>query len=385
MWLIVPIIACLLDFSGGLFWLAVPLLAASFQAEYYQLGFTGGAAAFGYAIFCLLSHPLSKRFGKSRLGAFGCLLALLGIVITNTANTPNELFFCALFVGSRYGLLWPVVLGWAGRTWPLGKPLLGLVLYSVAWTIGRLIGTAVCEPLFSSHQLLPFKYVFFSLLVVLVAIVWVGRHIEDGRPIAYPSLSYGVEITDEFSTLSAQIGNSLRNCVLVICIVFMPGIFEKSSFDKSLINNLFLIYAGGIPAFILGFSLFRFLPFRVILWGTKVLTGFGCLGIFFSEKGASIAFWFIFIGLLTGIAYMSSVFVSVVNQGLTIRHSARHEAGVGIGAFLGPWLGGLCAQFFNSAKATFLMAAVLALMLSFLDFRSVGKWFRSLGLTSYRI
>ena len=82
---------------------------------------------------------------------------------------------------------------------------------------------------------------------------------------------------------------------------------------------------------------------------------------------------------------MSSIFASVVNQGQTIRHSARHEAGVGIGAFLGPWLGGLCAQFFDSARAPFLMAAVLAFMLSFLDFRSVQKWFRGLVLTSYRI
>ena len=300
-------------------------------------------------------------------------------------GSVQNLFFCALFVGSSYGLLWPVVLGWAGRTWPLGKPLLGLVLYSIAWTIGRLIGTAVCEPLFFSDQLLPFKYVFFSLMVVFVAIIWVGRHIEDVGTIAYPSMASDHDFTDSFSTLSAQIGNSLRNCVLVICIVFMPGIIEKSSFDKSLINNLFLIYAGGIPAFILGFSFFRFLPFRVILWGTKVLTGLGCLGIFFSEKVASIAFWFIFIGVVTGIAYMSSVFASVVNQGRTIRHSARHEAGVGIGAFLGPWLGGLCAQYFDSARAPFLMAAVLALMLSFLDFRTAGKWFGSLGLTSYRI
>ena len=114
--------------------------------------------------------------------------------------------------------------------------------------------------------------------------IWGGGGIEESGPIAYPSFGSDHDFIDEFSTLSAQIGNSLRNFVLLICIVFIPGILEKTSFDKSMINNLFLIYAGGIPAFILGFRLFLFLPFRIILWGTKILTGFGCFGLFFSEK-----------------------------------------------------------------------------------------------------
>jgi len=328
----------------------------------------GSIAAFRTVFFVAFSIPfgrISDRIGRPQMLYVSCaLFALVNILIAFFCRNAISLAMIYPIVGVSMALFWPTYEAWLAERSGGGTLLKRIRNFNIFWSTGIALGPFFAGYLFNEQK--PFRAFYISALMCMVnfgAIAGQHKTSEKKEP-----------KTDDISAENQQ----LRRVYLHIAWIANFSAWFTLSILRELGPKLTLEM--GIPAKTFGYlmlingivqtAMFFFLgtPYPrkwhyklapLVIFQLIAMVAFLCIWAV-----TNIPLWgmaFAAIGVYTGFAYFSSIYYSLHGHTDKGAKSGLHEAILGSGAALGPFLGGFAAKFID-VKSPYLLCAVLILL-----------------------
>ncbi|MFN4180376.1 MAG: MFS transporter [Armatimonadota bacterium] len=353
-------LAVVMDFGGGLFSVAVPMIAVWLQADAQWVGVIGSAALAGYTAFCFLAQPLTDRWGRrtsmilgSSLVTLFCGLMTLAVVFQSLPLLGIANFFAGVF----YAFFWPATQAMSGVGVSPNRLFFALQVYNLSWSSGRMIGTGLGGVLFELHPIAPF--VIGTLVSGTVALA--------SSTLPFPNIKVTLESKNDPPVqippivTAAQWGNFVRSFAVIEIVVLLPKLGKQWGWTESQISGLlFLLFAGQIVAFLTAPLIIRKVTWAWVIATKMILGGLTVLVGVVSVKWL-MALVLSSVGIFAGLITMLSLYLSVTTQGQSVKGSSRHEAGVGAGGVFGPVLGGIALRY-STPLTAFVLPSGLALL-----------------------
>lgn len=353
------VLAAFMDFTGGLVGMATAILAVHWRVSPLTLGVIGAAGPLGYTVGCLLFQPLTDAWGRKRsmlIGSVGVLLLCGALTAISVTGWVVALGALNLLNGLCLAFFWPPTQASAGVGVPPSQLLYALLAYNLSWSGGRTFGTALAGSLFERHFSCPFLLAAVSSLIVVLML--------KGMPSEGEIATLPKEVTEDPSpsdglVLAAQLGNLVRSFAFFEAIVLFTELGKRWGWTPDEVSQVLALLNGGQwLAFLAAPKLLRRVGWRWVV-GTQGSVAFFALLLGFLRDRLIVGVFLFALGFAAGLVTVISLYLSILSQGRSVKGSARHEAGVGAGAVLGPLLGGWALQQF-SVMAAFLLPTALA-------------------------
>ena len=353
--------AALMDFGvAGLFF-AVARRAAELGATGSQLGALGAIWAGAYGFSVLFTGRLSDRCGRRRLALTGLTATLSFIVACGlTTNVPLLLMLMAGF-GISLSAFWPSIMGWLGEN-AHGSAELNVRLgrFSIAWTIGFLLGSGLTGAVF---QVQPFAAFLLAALAVLGA----------GVALSLPAQPDSDAGADQSCLPPVPQGRGFRKTAWLAnfaatlttggaCALF-PQLATHLGIRADVHGAMLALFRGG--SLIAFFVLARLTFWRTRLWPlwaaqAIAVVALAAIGVGHSTWVFAIAFSVA--GFVGGYTYQASIFFTLEELTEKGKGSGFHEAVLGLGLFLGSLLAGWVGERFSIRSPYFFCAGVLLVL-----------------------
>jgi DHA1 family multidrug resistance protein-like MFS transporter len=356
--------------------LSVPLLATELRASSLELGIIGSFGSATYAATVVFAGALSDRFGRKRVIIAGTLLTGLALALMPVSSAPVHLIFLMSFLGCSMAFFWPVLEAWLsdeGGSEEVGKGLGG---FNVSWSAGGCLG-----PLMGGML-----YTISSSLALLLAgsgaalVAYIAYH---HKSVATMIRSVSARKTDSHQMaglIAEPVDTPIKVSQSLLYAIWMANF--TSWFAMSEIRILFpklgLDVLGmqpwmiGVLIFALGFSLtvtfylmgvsrsWRSSP-RPLIFAQILIIVF-LLMMTVSTSAVTLGFVLCGLGVGFGIAYSYSLYYSVIGSLDKGVASGRHEMVLGVGAVLGPLMGGSVTELFRTQRAPYVLGAILVFL-----------------------
>ncbi|GBC98101.1 hypothetical protein HRbin17_00597 [bacterium HR17] len=363
-WQIACGLAVLMDFAGGLVGLAIPLLAVHWRVPPSLLGAIGAAGPLGYTVCCILFQPLTDRWGRQRSmlwGSLGVTLLSGALATVALAGWVSALVGLNFLNGVALALFWPATQASAGIGVPRHRLLHALLAYNLSWSGGRMLGTALAGWLFEQHPALPFLVAGASS--ALVAFATVRAPMDIGPPPSFDAPHENAEPWSPTQRLvtSAQLANLVRSFAFFEAVVLFPDLGKRWGWTPEAVSHILSwLFGGQLSAFVVAPWLLRQVGWRWVV-GVKAAVALSAFLLGWLRSWDALALALFVLGFAAGLTTVVSLYLSILTQGRSVKGSARHEAGVGAGAVLGPLLGGLMLQW-GTPSGAFALPALLAIL-----------------------
>ena len=356
--------AALMDFGSAGIFFAVTRRAAELGATGSQLGALGAIWAGTYGVSVLLTGRLSDRCGRRRLAVAGLIATLCFIIACGlTTNVPVLLVLMAGF-GVSISAFWPSIMGWLGDSANNSAELNArLGRFSIAWTIGFLLGSGLTGAVF---QIQPFAAFLVAALAVLGAII----------VLLLPSQPDAETIADDNTRLPpVPHGRGFRKTAWLanfavtlttggVCALF-PQLATHLGIRADVHGAMLALFrAGSLVAFV---ALARLTFWRTRLWPlwvAQAVAVVALVGIGVGHTPVVFAVAFIVAGLAAGYTYQASIFFTLEEMTDKGKGSGFHEAVLGLGIFLGSLLAGWVGECFSIRSPYYFCAGVLLVLIS---------------------
>jgi MFS family permease len=351
------------DFAIGMVALAVQNLGIYvLDAPNAVLGLFATLGAGAYSLGCVFAGTLSDRFGRRRCVVAGCLGAAAVWLLIPHMHSWASLLIILPLPGAFLSLFWPSVQAWIAELSTSPRLLSrNLSLFNIVWSIGLMLGPVVTGYMWLASPTWTFLMPALMVLglVPLALTTPRGQSQEEAGPAPAEN---GRADGDRFLRL-AWIGNFAAWFAGGVIMAMFPKLGYTLHYSEPHTGwLLFSFRVGQVALFIATLYVHRW---QYRLWPMllgEVLAAAGLLAAAATDSSAVFAAGFAIAGLAAGMTYVSSLFYSL--HGRTSgkgRTSGLHEAVLGGGGFLGPLLGGLCAQFIG-LRAPFVLAAAVLLL-----------------------
>ena len=352
-------LAVFMDFAGALVGVATAMLAVQWKASPTTLGIIGAAGPLGYTIGCFLFQPLTDAWGRKRsmlissVGVLSLCGMLAGISVTQWVTALGML---NCLNGLCLALFWPPTQASAGVGISSSRLLYALLAYNLSWTGGRTVGTAIVGTLFERHPALPFLLATMSVLVVMLIALRLPSEVD--MPSTPKEIADDPLPPDEL-VVGAQLGNLVRSFAFFETIVLFTELGKRWGWTPGEVSQVLAFLNGGQwLAFIVAPKLLRRVGWRWVV-GAQGSVAFSALLLGLLRDRMALGIVLFALGFAAGLVTIISLYLSILSQGRSVKGSARHEAGVGAGAVLGPLLGGWVLQH-HTAFTAFLLPSLLA-------------------------
>ncbi len=350
----------LMDGSFYLILTAVPLRAAALQATPLQLGILPVLASGVYVVAALTFGALSDRWPRIAMARAGAALRTLAALALIRADTIPLLMLFLPLLGIANGLFWPALQAAVGEMRPEGELRRNIGGFNVSWSAGKMLGF-LCGGIVIAHG--GFTPVLAAAAVLSAAVALILPEVRihpDWAPDA--AGAPGADLPRH-----AERGAWRRIGWLANFVFFGIGALLNYHYPKLLLSYGFsardfgiylgLIYLCQTLAFV---ALARWggWHFRPgILLGAQAL-GFVSLALLAGLRARGLI-WATApgIGLGLGISYSSSIYYSLFREPGRGRSTGIHEALLGSGTFLIPFLAGAAAQVSGSLLAPYLFGS----------------------------
>lgn len=354
----------LMDFQVSMVGLAIQCLGVYLLgAPPVVLGLFGTLAAGVYTIGCLLSGSISDRFGRRRCILAACVGAGIAWTLLPGVGHWRWVLVIVPLSGASLSLFWPSVQAWLAELTTGGRRELArnLGLFNVLWCSGLMLGPVVTGYLWDVNHSLTF-HIPAALLVAIVALTFTTPR-GFSRPGAAPADDVaGHENVNLFLKL-AWVGNFASWFAAATVGAMFPKLGDSLGFPAHHVGwLLFSLRAGQVLMFIYTRYEHRW---QYRLWPMAAAQGAAALAMALAAVATgkpAFAAAFAVVGLCGGITYVGSLFYALHGRlhgrGKT---SGFHEAVLGAGAWLGPLLGGIAAQFISLHSPFAVAAFVFAL------------------------
>lgn len=365
--------ALLMDFC-----LSSILTNTAFYSSYLHLSstFLGTLIAISTAFFVILAVPmgrLSDRVGRARVLCAACLLLASVSFILPFCRRKLHLVIVFPCVGISQALFWPAYEAWLAEREGGGNLITRLMIFNLFWSIGIMIGPVLSSYLYSgSNPIIPFYLAgVFSLCnwgtIYFQSKSHQGRHSSSVETDLKPVPTFDQPLLPKPSPESqdaylqiARVANFASWFSLGVLRQLAPKLTLEMGIPTKLFGNLMLTLG------VLQTVMFLWLgTARSARWhyrlppliGVQLLSAAGFMGIRFLKPPILWAPAFGLIGVCAAVTYFSSIYYSLHGQSDKGNKSGWHEAILGSGILLGPFLGGIFADSALGVKSPYLLCA----------------------------
>ena len=352
------------------------LTNTSFYTSHLGLSstFLGVLMAVTNGIFALLAIPcgrLSDRIERQYILYAACLI--LSVVSIGLALCRNSGHLMSVFpgIGISMALFFPAYEAWLAEQEGEGDLIQRIMLFNLFWSIGMTLGPAFSSYLYGGAN--PFRPFYLAGIFAILTLVtiWCSRiaksdpsnlsvHTDesDSEPpeILYPPLPVRMTYLH-----LARCANFVSWFALGVLRQLAPKLMLEMGIRPTIYGNLMLTL-GSVQtlAFLVlgtGYSTrwhYRFSPILIV----QLLAILGFLGIGLTQHTILWAFAFAVISVSVAFSYFSSLYYGLDRHADKGNKSGWHEAILGVGIMLGPFLGGISADSSLGVQSPYLLCAV---------------------------
>lgn len=268
-------------------------------------------------------------------------------------------------LGTSQALFWPVYEAWLAERSGGGQLLHRIRNFNTSWSIGIMLGPFVASRLFQWGRFVPF---YFG---IAVSIINLGVILSQARIRSIKSTEVQQDdISEEKLRIKrmylhiAWAANFASWFMLAILRYLAPKLMLEMGISESVFGNLMLVMGilQTMMFIFLGTSYtrrwhYKFSPLLIF----QLIAIAACLCIWLTTNISLRVLAFGAIGTATGVTYFSSIYYSLHGHTDKGAKSGFHEAILGGGVLLGPFLGGAAADLFDVNSPYLLCAVMLAL------------------------
>ena len=328
----------------------------------------GTIVALRTAFFVGLSIPfgrMSDRIGRTQMLYASCiLLAVADILIPFLGKNAISLAMIYPIIGISMALFWPAYEAWLVERSGGGTLLTRVRNFNVSWSIGIALGPFIASRLFAEQK--PFRTFYLAVLICIINLGFIASQ--------YKASGEKAREMDNIPKESPQIRRMylyiawIANFSAWFTLGILREIAPKLTLEMGIPVNTFgkLMLINGITQtamfFFLGTSYTRKWHYRLaplVIFQLIAMVSFLCIWAF-----TNIPLWglaFAAIGVYSGFTYFSSIYYSLHGHVDKGNKSGFHEAILGCGVSLGPFLGGLVADLIGVKSPYFLCAGFILL------------------------
>ena len=374
------------DGMVALQYVLLPILAQQFSLSYAQVGFL---RAVGHTAMTTLEIPsgvLSERFGERRLLVFGLLCVGAGYLGIAYSATFIGIALCLLLAGGGAAFQHSLSSAIIARSFGDAERRHALGTYNSAGDAGKLAFTGIFSAAIGIGLAWDLVLVLLSLITLVFAlVVWkilagTGRPAQRSDPASeHTGYGWGISSSSRFSGLAMMV--FLDSLVQAVFLTFLAFIMLEKGFSEGIASAAVVIaLVGGMAGkFACGRLAARFGDRSTfILLQLLTMVGIGMLVLL---SGETVLYLLPFIGLVvqgsSTVTYGSvSEFVSKERQsrGYSLIYTVASLSSV-----IGPFLGGLLADFAGLEATMWALAAVTGLTLPFSVVLSDSRYFASVS------
>lgn len=349
------------------------LTNTSFYTSYLGLSttFLGILMAVSTGCFSVLAIPigrLSDRIERRYILYAACMILGAASIVLSFCRTGGHLMAVFPAFGVSMALFFPAYEAWLAEREGEGELIHRIMLFNLFWSIGMTLGPALSSYLFGDAN--PFRPFYLAAVFAILTLVtiWASRISDTDPPvridepesespeILYPSLPVRMTYLH-----LARCANFVSWFSLGVLRQLAPKLMLEMGIRPAIYGNLMLIL-GGIQtlAFVVlgtGYSTrwhYRFSPILIV----QLLSILSFLGVGLLENTVLWAFAFAIVGVSVAFTYFSSLYYGLDRHADKGNKSGWHEAILGVGILLGPFLGGISADSSLGTKSPYLLCAV---------------------------
>ena len=352
------------------------LTNTSFYTSHLGLSttFLGVLMAVSTGCFSVLAIPLgrfSDRIERRYILYAACLILSIVSIGLALCRTGGHLMSVFPGIGISMALFFPAYEAWLAEREGEGDLIQRIMLFNLFWSIGMTLGPAFSSYLYGGAN--PFRPFYLAGIFAILTLVtiWCSRiaksdpsnlsvHTDesDSEPpeILYPPLPVRMTYLH-----LARCANFVSWFALGVLRQLAPKLTLEMGIRPVIYGNLMLIL-GGVQtlAFVVlgtGYSTrwhYRFSPLLII----QLLAILSFLGIGLTQHTILWAFAFAAIGVSVAFTYFSSLYYGLDRHADKGNKSGWHEAILGVGILLGPFLGGISADSSLGVQSPYLLCAV---------------------------
>ena len=352
------------------------LTNTSFYTSHLGLSttFLGVLMAISTGCFAVLAIPLgrlSDRIERRYILYAACLI--LGAVSIGLAFCRNSGHLMRVFpgLGVSMALFFPAYEAWLAEREGEGELIHRIMLFNLFWSIGMTLGPAFSSYLYAGAN--PFRPFYLASIFAGLTLVtiWTSRIAKSDSPdlsvhtdesdaespeILYPPLPVRMTYLH-----LARCANFVSWFSLGVLRQLAPKLTLEMGIRPAIYGNLMLgLGAVQTLAFVVlgtGYSTrwhYRFSPLLIV----QLLAILSFLGIGLLQHTILWAFAFAVIGVCVAFTYFSSLYYGLDRHADKGNKSGWHEAILGVGILLGPFLGGISADSSLGVQSPYLLCAV---------------------------
>ena len=359
--------ALLIDFA-----FSSVLTNSSFYSSYLSLSstFLGMLVAISTAFYAFLAIPLgrlSDRVERRGMLYAGCVVISVVSIGITFCSEKIHLLLIFPWIGISMALFWPAYEAWLAEREGESKLLNRVMLFNLFWSIGITLGPTVSGYIYKDEN--PFKPFYLACAVGLITLI-----------VIFLSKSQS----------SSQLKEEIESAE----ILFPPPAARRRYLNIARCANFASWFALGVLRW-LAPKLTKEMGIPTIVFGNLMLTlgGFQTLTFLFLGTGYStrwhyrlsplvivqvlaiacfliiwrvehIVIWFlafIVIGISVAFSYFGSLYYGLDQHIDKGNKSGWHEAVLGFGSLLGPFVGGIAADSRLGSQSPYLVCAIVIL------------------------
>ena len=352
------------------------LTNTSFYTSHLGLSttFLGVLMAISTGCFAVLAIPLgrlSDRIERRYILYAACLI--LGAVSIGLAFCRNSGHLMKVFpgLGVSMALFFPAYEAWLAEREGEGELIHRIMLFNLFWSIGMTLGPAFSSYLYAGAN--PFRPFYLASIFAGLTLVtiWTSRIAKSDSPdlsvhtdesdaespeILYPPLPVRMTYLH-----LARCANFVSWFSLGVLRQLAPKLTLEMGIRPAIYGNL-MLGLGGVQtlAFVVlgtGYSTrwhYRFSPLLIV----QLLAILSFLGIGVLQHTILWAFAFAVVGVSVAFTYFSSLYYGLDRHADKGNKSGWHEAILGVGILLGPFLGGISADSSLGVQSPYLLCAL---------------------------
>ncbi len=335
------------------------------------LGVLMGISTGCFAVLAIPLGRLSDRIERRYILYAACLI--LGAVSIGLAFCRNSGHLMRVFpgLGVSMALFFPAYEAWLAEQEGEGELIHRIMLFNLFWSIGMTLGPAFSSYLYGGAN--PFRPFYLASIFAGLTLVtiWTSRIAKSDSPdlsvhtdesdaespeILYPPLPVRMTYLH-----LARCANFVSWFSLGVLRQLAPKLTLEMGIRPAIYGNL-MLGLGGVQtlAFVVlgtGYSTrwhYRFSPLLIV----QLLAILSFLGIGLLQHTILWAFAFAVVGVSVAFTYFSSLYYGLDRHADKGNKSGWHEAILGVGILLGPFLGGISADSSLGVQSPYLLCAV---------------------------
>jgi len=346
------------DYALYVAFVAVPFKAISLGATPLHLGTLPAVSSGFYVASALSFGKLSDRVSRLSLGRLGCGIFALGCVLLRLCPSIYWMMAAMPLLGIGLGMFWPPIQAAIADGSGADTLERNLGTFNVWWSLGKGLAFLTGAFLVNWKGFPVAFYLSAAMASGMTLGLPRGRKVAPGGPRTVVSSQR--EDARSF-LLMGWTGNALAFGIASTLNHHLPKLLKETGYGERRFGVILgAVFAVQSLSFLFLRANARWKYKKELFYATELAMGLSIWLLARTETISAVLFLGGLLGIGLGLMYYSSIFYSLHTDVGRGRNTGIHEAILGAGNLLVPFLGGLMATAFSNLEAPYVVCLVLA-------------------------